>query len=102
MGKETSPEDVAKQVENDIGDARDFCSALLQEVNDHAVSLSLAAANVGDFDLACEFMVLAKDIDEAGELTPDLRAKQDELSERLDQAEEELENESEDDEGDEE
>lgn len=95
METETSPEDVARQVDHDIGDARDFCAALLEEVNDHAVSHSLAAANVGDFDLACEFMNLAKDVEEAGELTADLRAKRDELLDRLEEAEGELENEPE-------
>jgi hypothetical protein len=81
------PSDVSSQVDYDIGEAVDFCAQLLEDVNEHNGAYALAALNAGAYDLACEFIKLAEEQDEAGELTKELRSKREMLLEKLEKAE---------------
>lgn len=81
------PSDVSSQVHYDIGEAVDFCSQLLEDVNEHNGAYALAALNAGAYDLACEFIKFAEEQDEAGELTKELSEKRDELLAKLEKAE---------------
>jgi hypothetical protein len=87
MAKKIEPSDVASQLKWDIGAITDFCANVLEEANDHNVSLALRALNAEDYELAKEFIDLEAAHAEAGELTPELNEKRRELMERLDQAE---------------
>ena len=81
------PQDVATQLQWDIGAITDFCSSALEEANDHNISMALRALNAEDYELAKEFIDLEAAHAEAGELTPELDEKRKELMERLDEAE---------------
>lgn len=85
--KALTPSQVSFQVDYDIGAAIDFCSEVLEDVNAHNVSYVLDALNAGAYDLACEFIKLAEEQDEAGELTKDLSDKRQELLAKLEKAE---------------
>lgn len=87
MAKEIEPKDVSAQLEFEIGDAIDFCSDVLEDVNAHNVAYVLAAINAGAYEIAKEFVELEKDQEEAGELTDDLRERREVLLERLDKFE---------------
>jgi len=78
-----TPQEVASQFHWDIGKLTDFCSEVLEDANDHNISLALSAVNRDNYDLACEFIQLAKDQAKAGELTPELRDRQHKLLDRL-------------------
>jgi len=84
---EIKPSDVTSQFEFDIAEITDFCADVLEDANDHNVSLALRALNAGDYELSKEFVDLEAAHVEAGELTPELAEKRHELEERLDQAE---------------
>ena len=85
--KKIDPSDVATQLKWDIGAVTDFCASVLEEVNDHNVSLALRALNAEDYDLAKEFIDLEAAHADAGELTPELSDRRKELMEKLDEAE---------------
>ncbi len=85
--KKIEPQDVAAQLKWDIGAATDFCAGVLEDVNDHNVSLALRALNAEDYELAKEFIDLEAAHAEAGELTPELSDRRKELMEKLDEAE---------------
>ena len=81
------PQDVATQLQWDVGAITDFCANVLEEANDHNISLALRALNAEDYELAKEFIDLEAAHAEAGELTPELDEKRKELMEKLDEAE---------------
>lgn len=81
------PTDVAAQLQWDIGEATEFCANVLEEVNDHNISLALRALNAEAYDLAKEFIDLEEEHAEAGELTSELRDKRNELMDKLEEAE---------------
>ena len=87
MPKKIEPQDVAAQLKWDIGAITDFCANALEEANDHNISLALRALNADDYDLAKEFIDLEAAHAGAGELTPELREKRNELMEKLEGAE---------------
>ena len=90
------PQDVATQLQWDIGAITDFCANVLEEANDHNISLALRALNAEDYDLAKEFIDLEAEHAAAGELTPELDEKRKELMEKLDEAEGEVDESEED------
>ena len=75
------PSDVSAQVDFDINDATDFCADVLEDVNDHQISLALRSVNLGEFELAKSFIDLAAAHQKAGELTPILARIQKKLLE---------------------
>ena len=87
MAKKIEPSDVAAQLKWDIGGITDFCASVLEEANDHNVSLALRALNADDYELAKEFIDLEAAHADAGELTPELNERRKELMGRLDEAE---------------
>lgn len=87
MPNKITPQDVAAQLKWDIGGITDFCANVLEDANDHNVSMALRALNAEDYELAKEFIDLEADHVEAGELTPELAERRKELADRLDQAE---------------
>ncbi len=93
MTKKIKPSQVSAQIEHDIGAATDFAADLLEDVNDHNMASALRSVNVGEHDLACDFIRLEKDQEEAGSLTAALSRRRDELLERLKKAEDEWEEE---------
>ena len=84
MTKKIEPSAVSAQVDYDIGEAIDFCSKVLEDVNAHNVSYVLDAINAGAYDIAKELIDLERDQEEAGELTKDLRERREVLLDRLD------------------
>jgi hypothetical protein len=87
MTKKIKPSDVAAQLKWDIGAITDFCANVLEDVNDHNISLALRALNAEDYELAKEFIDLESAHAEAGELTPELNERRQELMEKLEVAE---------------
>ena len=85
--KGITPRDVASQENHDIGELTDFCASILEEANDHNISLALRALNADGYELAKEFIDLEAAHAEAGELTPELNERRKELMEKLDEAE---------------
>jgi hypothetical protein len=85
--KDITPSQVAMQLDWDIGAITDFCANVLEDANDHNVSLALRALNAEDYELAKEFIDLEAAHAEAGELTTELSQKRDELMGRLEEAE---------------
>ena len=85
--KKIEPQHVAAQLKWDIGAITDFCANVLEDANDHNVSLALHALNAEDYELAKEFIDLEAAHAEAGELTPELSEQRRELMDRLDKAE---------------
>lgn len=79
-----------------IGDIRDFLGDVLEDANDHLVAHALWSLNAGDADLACKFIRLANEIEEVGELTPELRKKENELLDEFQKLQEEEGDEDED------
>lgn len=92
-----TPSAVATQLKWDIGDVTEFCADTLEEANDHNIAAALRALNAEEYELAKEFIDLEASQAEAGELTPELSTKRDELMARLDEAEGEEEHEHDDD-----
>jgi hypothetical protein len=86
VASKIKPSDVGKQIEWDLGAAVDFSADLLEDVNYHNLAAALRAINLGEFDIACDFIRVEKDQAEAGELTPDLQARRTALYERLEEA----------------
>ncbi len=86
MPKKIRPQDVAAQLEWDLGDIADFCSDVMEDANDHNMAAALRAVNAGDHDLACEFIQLEKEHSEAGHFTKELQDRRNELLDRLQQA----------------
>jgi hypothetical protein len=87
MAKKIEPSDVATQLKWDIGAVTDFCANVLEEVNDHNISLALRALNSEDYELAKDFIDLESAHAAAGELTPELNERRRELMEKLEEAE---------------
>ena len=83
MAKTIDPSDVAKQCKWDVADLNDFCADVLEDANDHNIAAALRALAKGDHDLAIEFIKLEKEHEAAGELTPALSHRRDELYDRL-------------------
>ena len=83
MAKKISPRDVATQMKWDLADIADFCADALEDANDHNLAAALRAINLEDYDLAIDFIKLEKEQARAGELTPHLSARRDELYDRL-------------------
>jgi hypothetical protein len=94
--KKIKPEDVVSQFKWDIGAITDFCAKALEDANDHNTSMALRALNAGRYDLAKAFIDLEEKHLEAGELTPELSQKRNELAERLDRVEGEVDESEED------
>jgi len=90
------PQDVASQLKWDIGAITDFCADVLEDANDHNISLALRALNAEDYELAKEFIDLEAAHAEAGELTPELSEKRNELMQKLEEAEGEVDESEED------
>ncbi len=67
-------------------DRSDFAADALEDANDHNIAAALRAVNVQQYELACEFITLEKDHQEAGELTPELRDRREALLARLREA----------------
>lgn len=74
---------IATAMDWDIFRLRDYCADILEDANDHGTALAIWSVNRGDVDLGCEFLQLGHAIGEAGELTPALRDKQEELLRRF-------------------
>ena len=83
MAKKIKPQDVATQFGHDATEIADFCADVLEDANDHNIAAALRAVNVQQYELACDFITLEKDHQAAGELTPELNARRQELLERL-------------------
>jgi hypothetical protein len=83
------PEAVAAQKKYDIGALTEFAADMLEEANDHNIAAALRALNVEAYDLACDFINLEKEHNEAGELTPELNERRTELLAALATAEDE-------------
>lgn len=83
MPKKITPKEVAAQFKWAINDLTEFCALVLEEANDHNISLALTAINFQNYELACDFIRLEKDHAEAGELTPELNERRNELVHRL-------------------
>ena len=86
MAGKIKPKQVAAQFKWDSVEIADFCADALEDANDHNVAGALWALNVQEYDLACEFLHLEKDQNEAGELTPELSDRRAALMERLREA----------------
>jgi hypothetical protein len=97
MPKKITPSELATSLKWDIGDITDFCADALEEANDHNISAALRALNAEEYELAREFISLEEEQASAGELTPELSTKRDELMARLDEAEGEEEHVHDDD-----
>lgn len=83
MAKKIKPQEVAAQFKWELADLNDFCADVLEDANDHNVAAALRALAKGDHDLAIDFIKLEKDHEKAGELTPALSHRRDELYDRL-------------------
>ena len=83
MLKKIKPGDVSAQFKWDIGAIGDFCSDVLEDANDHNVSLALRAVNANEYDLACEFIQLEKEHRAEGHLTEKLSERRQALVARL-------------------
>ena len=86
MAKKIKPEDVASQFNWDSTDISEFCADVMEDANDHNLAAALRAVNFQQYDLACEFIKLEKDQQEAGELTAELRDRRYALLDRLREA----------------
>jgi hypothetical protein len=86
VAKKIKPQEVATQFSHDATEIADFCADALEDANDHNLAAALRAVNVQQYDLACEFITLEKDHQEAGELTPELRDRREALLARLREA----------------
>ena len=86
MAKKIKPQDVSTQLHHDAVEITEFCADALEDANDHNVAAALRAVNVQRYDLACEFITLEKDHQEAGELTPELNDRRQALLARLREA----------------
>lgn len=88
--KEWSPRQqplaISKMLGYDLYKARDFCGLVLEDVNDHWVAHTLWSLNMGDVDLACDFIRFEGELSKRGELTRDLRNRRDNLLDRFDEA----------------
>lgn len=73
------PSKVAEQINYETVTATDFAADLLEEVNEHNISAALRALLLGNYQLACDFIMLQRELDMAGGMTPKLKA----LSEAL-------------------
>lgn len=86
MAKKIKPQDVAKQFDWDSTDIAEFAADMMEDANDHNLAAALRAVNFQQYDLACEFIQLEKDHQEAGELTTELRDRRHALLDRLREA----------------
>lgn len=85
MPKKIKPSQISMQVDWEIGAATEFAADLLEDVNDHNMA-ALRCVNVDQYDIACEFIELERDQNEAGSLTTELRARRDALLHKLREA----------------
>lgn len=86
MSRKITPKQVGTQFEWDETVIAEFCADAMEEANDHNLAAVLRAVNIQEYDLACEFIQLEKDQNEAGELTPELSNRRTALLERLREA----------------
>lgn len=77
--KKPTASSIAMAFEWDIGDLLDFCGDILEDANEHWIAHALWSANAGETELAKKFIQLSADVEEAGELTPELRKTSDKL-----------------------
>lgn len=84
-----TPDAVAKMLKWDLGDIADFCADTLEAANDHDVAQAMRAIAEGYYGSAIEFIELAKEVDMAGELTPELKDRREQLMRELEKAREE-------------
>ncbi len=68
----TKTETIAKQHGWDTQALLRFCAEVMEDANDHGVSLALASLYIGDHDLACKFLQVRKEHVEAGGLGGEL------------------------------
>lgn len=68
-----APSDVSAQVDFDIIAARRFCADLLEDVNDHWISLAISALSHGGTDIAIEAIKGWAEHQKAGHLTEELQ-----------------------------
>lgn len=68
--------DITKAFDYEVDLIRDFVAEVLEDANDHGTALAIWSHNMGDVDLACDFLRLSSDVEEAGELTDPLRDRQ--------------------------
>jgi hypothetical protein len=83
MARKIKPQEVAAQCDWDLAALNDFCADILEDANDHNIAAALRALANGDHDLAIDFIKLEKEHEKAGELTPALSNRRDELYDRL-------------------
>lgn len=83
MAVPIEPSLISKQLKYDIVEAREFSGDLLEDVNDHRTAHALWSMNLGDVDLACEFLKLEAEIEEGGWVTNEHLKKDKELLDRF-------------------
>ena len=79
------PVKIARQID-DIYAIRGFCGDMLEDVNDHWIAHAIWSMNLGDVDLACAFLRLSHERDQAGSLTTELHQRANELVTRYSEA----------------
>ena len=70
---------VTKALDYSYDQAREFCGELLEDVNDHSLAFAMRSLAMDEFHLARAFIDLEEAVQQAGELTPELKVKRDEL-----------------------
>lgn len=84
--KQITPSQVAMQFDWDINQGRVFAADLLEDMNDHTLAAVLRALDLEQYDIAKEFIDIAKQQREEGGLSPELYQRRNALYEKLRQA----------------
>lgn len=77
--KKPRPAEIAAAFDHDVGELLEFCGRVLEDANEHWIAHAIWAMNAGEVELAKKFLQLSQDAEDAGELTPELKKKSDEL-----------------------